>query len=653
MTLAAGSRIGKYEILAPLGAGGMGEVYRALDPHLRREVAIKILHADVFTDPLRRRRLEQEARTAGALNHPNLLTIYDLDEHDGAPFIVSELLMGQTLREAMTGGALPPRKAIALALQIAAGLEAAHEKGIVHRDLKPENIFVTPDGRVKILDFGLAKISEPIAHDDSTHTVMKTAPGTLMGTLAYMSPEQVRAEAADERSDIFAFGSVLYEMLWGRFAFRKASGGETIAAILTEDPMTSALVDVAPGLVAIVQHCLEKDPDRRFQTAHDLAFALRSDLPPSPSIPIAPSRSKRRGVLVAGFVLAAALLAALMLPMRRLWPREVTETHSLKSSPPVNAAARDAVLRGRSYIVRGDPESLNRSLLYFKQAVKSDPNYAPAYAGVADAYEELATFGVMLPTEAFPPAKEAALTALRLDPNLAEAHASLGMIQTKYDWDWKAADESFRRAIELNPQYDLAHEEYALLLMVTGHADQAIAHCKRAFELSPLGRQAIGELPFMFYLAHQYDASIAQYRRAIELDPESLEDREGAADAYAAAGRNAEAFAQYQQWAHMARYPEPIIDDLARSYASAGMPGYWRKRLRMEQIEEEETHDVFTYRRASLHARLHQTDQSLEWLERAYAEHNGRLIYLRVDPVFDALHREPRFENLAKRIGLP
>ena len=223
MTLAAGSKLGPYEIVSPLGAGGMGEVYRARDERLKRDVAIKVLPASYSQDAERLRRFEQEAQAAGGLNHPNITAVYDIGTENGAPYIVSELLDGETLRARLAGGAFTPRRAIGHGLQIAQGLAAAHEKGIVHRDLKPENVFVTNDGRVKILDFGLAKLTEPDSGDRSQTNLPTLTPGTepgvVLGTLGYMSPEQVRGKPADARSDIFSFGAILYEMLSGRRAF--------------------------------------------------------------------------------------------------------------------------------------------------------------------------------------------------------------------------------------------------------------------------------------------------------------------------------------------------------------------------------------------------------------------------------------------------
>jgi Tol biopolymer transport system component/tRNA A-37 threonylcarbamoyl transferase component Bud32 len=303
MALESGSQLGPYEILAPLGAGGMGEVWRARDPRLGREVAIKVLPTAASADPERLRRFEQEARAAGALNHPNILVIYDIGMHEGAPYIVSELLEGETLRErlrsdskpassaprvasevsertAPPAAALSQRKAIHYATQIAQGLAAAHEKGIVHRDLKPENLFITRDGHVKILDFGLAKLTQPVEAEASMTALPTSAPATepgmVLGTVGYMSPEQVRGQPADHRTDIFSFGLILYEMLAGRAAFRRETGAETMTAILKEDPPELTTPGISPAVERVVDYCLEKDPAARFQSARDLGFALEA-----------------------------------------------------------------------------------------------------------------------------------------------------------------------------------------------------------------------------------------------------------------------------------------------------------------------------------------------------------------------------------------
>ena len=275
MSLTPGTRLGPYEILAIIGAGGMGEVYRARDGRLKREVAVKILPLAAATDSSRRQRFEFEARTVAALNHPNIVAIYDVGAEDGVSYIVSELIEGQPLR----GSSLGLRKSLDCAVQIANGIAAAHAAGIVHRDLKPENIMLTRDGRVKILDFGLARLNAPPTADAATETLtVQTEPGMVMGTVGYMSPEQVRGKEADPRSDIFSYGVILYEMLSGHRAFHGDTAVETMTAILKQEPPD--LPDSVPsGVRQIVHHCLEKDPDNRFQSARDLSFALAAMSP--------------------------------------------------------------------------------------------------------------------------------------------------------------------------------------------------------------------------------------------------------------------------------------------------------------------------------------------------------------------------------------
>ena len=320
MALAAGTILGQCEIRSPLGAGGMGEVYRAHDTRLNREVAIKVLPESVSSDPERLRRFEQEARAAAALNHPNILAVYQMATHEGVSYMVTELLEGETLRERLRRGAIPLRNAIDFGVQIARGLAAAHEKGIVHRDLKPENLFVTKDGRVKILDFGLAKLTQAqsSSEQDAPTLTEETEAGVVMGTVGYMAPEQVRGQKADHRADIFALGAILYEMLAGKRAFQKPTSPETMTAILNEDPPSISQItkDLPLAMQRVLQRCLEKNPEQRFHSAHDLAFALEamSDSAISSHAANPPERKKsaRRRTAIAAALVAAALGVAVL-----------------------------------------------------------------------------------------------------------------------------------------------------------------------------------------------------------------------------------------------------------------------------------------------------------------------------------------------------
>jgi serine/threonine protein kinase/Tol biopolymer transport system component len=340
--LTSGVHLGPYEIFSVLGAGGMGEVYRGRDPRLGRDVAIKVLPANASADPGRLHRFEQEARAAAALNHPNILAVYDVGLHDGVPYIVSELLDGETLRPRLAGGPLPVRTALDYGVQIAHGLAAAHEKGIVHRDLKPDNVFITTDGRVKILDFGLAKLVDTEASGAiAVATVLptaapKTKPGLVLGTSGYMSPEQVRGALVDRRTDIFALGVVLYEMVTGRRAFERGTVPETMTAILRDDipDIHSSTSQVSLSLEQVLRRCLDKDPLRRFQSTQDLAFAL-STVGSSPSSapaavlgPVTPTTNWRRRVAIAA--IAIGLLAAGAAAMVVLRPRPAAPAAAIR-----------------------------------------------------------------------------------------------------------------------------------------------------------------------------------------------------------------------------------------------------------------------------------------------------------------------------------
>ncbi|MEA2203435.1 MAG: eukaryotic-like serine/threonine-protein kinase [Blastocatellia bacterium] len=373
MNIATGTLLGRYEIRALIGAGGMGEVYRATDKSLGRDVAIKVLPPDLSLNADRLQRFEQEARATSALNHPNIVAIFDFGNYQGSPYIVSELLTGETLRDRLITSALPARKAIECAVQIARGLGAAHDKGIIHRDLKPENVFLTVDGHTKILDFGLAKlIDEPVAADDSSSQAptrrISTQPGTVLGSAGYMSPEQVRGRPTDSRSDIFSFGAVLYEMVTGQRAFRGESSVETMNSILKDEPPPIDIMErgIGPALERFIAHCLEKQPQDRFQSARDLAFNLESitsqsgvysSVSGSRLTPPA-AKSRKWPMLAALLLLSAGLLALVFFLGRKM------------STPQLPVYTQLTFRRGSIYTARFTPDGKG---IYFSAAWNGNP----------------------------------------------------------------------------------------------------------------------------------------------------------------------------------------------------------------------------------------------------------------------------------------
>jgi Tol biopolymer transport system component len=380
VTLSPGTKLGDYEVIGLLGAGGMGEVYRARDARLRRDVAIKVLPASLVNDAERLRRFEQEAQATAALNHPNILAVFQMGTYEGVPYLVSELLDGSTLREHLMRGPMPLRKVIDYGVQIARGLAAAHDNGVVHRDLKPENLFIMKDGRAKILDFGLAKLTyRKLAQAASVPTVSQgTDPGVVMGTVGYMAPEQVGGKPADHRADIFAFGAILYEALTGTRAFKKPTAAETMSAILNEEPPPASQIvaGVPPALQKVVHRCLEKDPAQRFQSASDLAFALESlsDFGAPSSVLAPPAKAARGWWYAAGaalVILAAALAVFLSRPRSSLVPAtewvQITNFADSVNSPALSPDGRMLTF------LRGDDTFTTLGQVYVMLLPHGDP----------------------------------------------------------------------------------------------------------------------------------------------------------------------------------------------------------------------------------------------------------------------------------------
>ncbi len=800
MTLPAGTRLGPYEILAPIGAGGMGEVYRARDPRLGREVAIKVLPAEFSERPERLNRFEQEARSASALNHPNIISVYDVGCEGTTSYIAMELVEGQSLRELLAADPPPLSKALAIAAQIADGLAKAHGAGIVHRDLKPENVMVTKDGFAKILDFGLAKVTQrkpdgPPLSGVPTATAA-TEPGVALGTIGYMSPEQVRGLPVDSRSDIFSFGAILYELLTGRRAFRGVSPADTLSAILKEEPpeLSRGGAEFPPALGRVVRRCLEKNREERFESARDLAFALREaanlstpsaesgapSRPPARRLPTWPLALLGAAGLLAAFLIgnsrglrgrlwpganAARIDSIAVLPLanlsgdpqqeyfadgmteelisdlakisalrvtsrttvmrykssskslpeiarelgvdavvegsvtragsqvkitaqlidavndRHLWAdsfqRELKDVLALQGEvaraiageigvrltpqersrltdrKAVNPEAYELYLKGQYHLFRRSAADALKSLEYFQQAAQKQPDYALAYAAIAEAYETAAgsVQGALPPREAFPSAKAAAMRAVELDPTLGEAYASLAWSSFVFDRDWKTAENQFQRALQLDTNYPIAHENYAMFLTRMGRFEEATREITRAQELDPASVSVNTMMGIVLSLGRRYDEAIPRLRRVLKVDPNFVRARFGLGLALIQKRQYDEAIAELQKGVALSGGGAAQLAALGYAYAVANRRA---EALAIVETLEQRSRERYVPPAmvAGVLSSLGERDQALAWLEKALEERDPWITSLKVEPMYDALRSDPRFVDLLRRVGL-
>ena len=793
-----GQTISHYTITEKLGRGGMGEVYKAEDNRLRRSVAVKFLSDELSRDPKSVERFEREATAASGLNHPHICVVHDIGEHAGRHFIVMELLEGMPLDEKINRQPLPSDVAIDLAVQIADALAAAHAKGIVHRDIKPGNIFVTEHGQAKLLDFGLAKTAAG-SHSSGASGFQGaqatqahlTLPGEVMGTVAYMSPEQVRGEPLDARSDLFSFGAVLFEMVTGRLAFSGATSGVVQEAILNRAPAWEGAPPVsAPGLGEIIGKALEKDRALRHQSAADLRADLQRVKRDTDSARLAATHSfahtrggKRwRPGLAAG--VAAVGLCAVTAAAWSVWSRSsrdaiesiavlpfdnssgdanaeylsdgLTESviNNLSQVPSLRVSARSAVFRykGKSsdpqragqdlrvrtvlsgrLLVKGDTlvvrtdlmdvtngsqlwgqeysrkltdvialqEDLSREIsqrlrlrltmeeqqkvtkrytenpeayqLYLKgryywhkrsvdgllkakdyllQAVETDPGYALAYVGLADVYNLSSFFNLAPPRDIMPKAKAAAVRALEIDEQLADAHVSLGYASFTYDWDWPATVKHFDRALALNRTAILNHSQYPFYLTVAGQPDEAIDVARRAFEQDPVSASLSHTLAVQLALAGKHDLAIEECRRTLDLDPNFAVSYEVMGTAFAAKGMYREALPLVEK--AVALGPGNIVSRATLGFVRAHL-GQRKEALQIldDLAATSKTRYVPAQAFATVYVGLRDNDRAFEWLEKAYEERVNRLAYLRLEPTWDAIRTDARFQALLRRIGLP
>ena len=779
----------------------MAEVYLAQDTQLRRSVALKLLSDKFAFDESHLHRFALEARAASSLNHPNILTIYEVGQVEHIHFIATELVEGQTLRKRLAKVRLNLSEALDISIQVAAALTAAHAVGIVHRDIKPENIMVRTDGFVKVLDFGLAKLTEKSVDTSSTDsqvpTIVRfdTEPGAVMGTTRYMSPEQVRGLRLDSRTDIWSLGVTLYEMITGRQPFDAPSTGDVIVAILEREPvpLDRHVREAPPDLQLILSKALTKDISQRYQRAQDLMNDLRRlkrrqeieielGQPTLPHISAGSAGSSSGGTVISGQQVSFGSLgfassssasrkrrmskkidsiAILPLtnesgdPETEYLADGITETiiNTLSKLPKLRVMARSTVFRYKGKQVdpqqvgfdlgirsvfmgrllqRGDKLIINTELIdvadgsqlwgeqynrkhteilavqdeiateisdklrlkltqtekkqltkrstenieayhlylkgryywnkrtgpalirgrdYFRQAIDVDPNYALAYAGLADSYTVLASWSIAPSSETFPKSRVAATKALELDNTLSEAHASLGFVNAVYDWNWDKAEKEFKQAMKASPTYATAHEWYALFLSWTGRHDEAIAAAKLAQNLDPLTPIITSVVGVVLHYAARYEEAIAEYEKVLELDPAFLPALCFRGAAYAQLGMYEKAIADEHTALKVGGPTSLALDILGHTLAISGdRQGAEETLEKLRDLAKERYVSPFSM--AHTYVGLGQHDRAMECLEQACEERFHRVATIKVDPSFAPLHSDPRFQKLLERMGL-
>ena len=780
----------------------MGEVYRATDTKLGRAVALKVLPPEMASMPERLERFRREAKALAALDHPGIVTVYSVEEADGVHFLTMQLVEGEPLDRVIPEGGLPLDRILDIAAALAEALTAAHEKGIVHRDLKPANVMVAKDGRVKVLDFGLARMSatdQEASGDSELPTYLRTREGVVMGTVPYMSPEQVSGREVDHRTDIFSLGIVLYEMTSGLRPFKGNSSAELASAILrdTPRPLGELRGGLPESLQRAIDRCLQKSASDRFPSARELREALRASrgassskeaqtleiesidkqaINPQSRIGNPKSKSWSFGLLVlllavGGFFgyqylspangkissiavlpfenrssdadtdylsdgLAESLIYRLsqipdlkvsppssvfryrgketdpqvvakqlevdsvmtgrmvkrgdhltisveLVDVRNdttLWGEQYERKMSdllatqreiaaeitnklrveLSGESEQNLAKRDTdsneayqlYLKGRFHLNQRTNESLKRAVIFYRQAIEKDPNFALAYSGLAATYAIFPIWSVGLPKDSMPQAKAAALRALELDDSLAEAHAALGLYLHYFEFDRAGGEKEMRRAIQLNPNYATAHEWLAVdILTALKRFDEAVAEIKRAEELDPLSSVVGTNAGYTLVFARRYDEAIAQLKRVLTLDPNYAYALYTLGYAFDGKGMYAEAIVEYRR--SLALNDDPFAKALlVRSLAKSGKRDEALKLVAQLKADSAQRY-VSHYCLAIAYTALGEKEEALMLLEKDLAERSSFVSYSAGEPALDDLRDDPRFKALLKRMNLP
>jgi eukaryotic-like serine/threonine-protein kinase len=782
-----GRILGHYRVLEQIGAGGMGVVYRARDERLDRDVALKVLPPRVLADEAARKRFRKEARALSRLNHPNIETVYDFDSDGQVDFLVIEYLPGVSLDEKLAAGSLPEKETVRLGSQLAEGLAAAHEQGVVHRDLKPGNLRLTAEGRLKILDFGLAKLLHPVSGTAPTESLSETQAGA--GTPPYMAPEQLLGERVDSRADIYALGAVLYEMAAGGRPFPETQRSRLTDAILHEPPVAPRAMNprISPALENIILKCLEKEPENRYQSVNELTVDLRRlTSTASSAAAAAPIRRgrRRRAVSALAIVLLAGTVAGLwalrgwqtkrtakvhisslaVLPLenlsgdpsqdyfadgmteelinrlarmvetrvisrtsimqykgvhkplreiardlgvdavvegsvaraddrvrisadlvvaateQHLWGDSYTrELHEVLEMQDEVAEAIARQIRGTLLMRRATPaagsreigptvyeeylwgryewnqrttEGTNAALEHFRRVIAQDASYAPAYSGMADCYVTLwLSLGALSREQALPQAREALRRALLLDPDLADAHSTLGTVRMYADWDWPGSEAEFKRAIALNPSYATARHWYGLHLAFRGQTPEARQELERARELDPLSPIIRLNLAWVQFVAGHSDALIAASQKELARDSSFWDAHWDLGTAYVQQGELEKGIAELEKAVELSHNSAATLSSLGYALGRAS------KRPEAEQVlrklhQRALREPVAAEEIAMVYIGLGDSNDGLLWLEQAYRAHSKGLVLLKADPWYRSLAAEPRYQALLRKVGL-
>jgi serine/threonine-protein kinase len=766
MELKSGDKLGPYEIASTIGKGGMGQVYRARDTRLGREVAIKVL-LEIRGSATSHARFFREARAAGALNHPNIVAIYDIGATEDSPYIVMELVTGESLRARLRQGPFSIGRTLVIASQMADGLECAHQAGFVHRDLKPDNIMLTQNDHVKILDFGLAK-ETPLPGDDDAETMLTMA-GTVVGTPGYMSPEQARGQVVGQESDQFSLGLIVYEMLCGMQPFRRGSMAETMAAVIANEP-PALPASVPPRLSAIVLRTLAKNPLLRYPSCHELKAALANALAPivagsstqtitaamaAPATSAATGRSRLVTVQTApaiavlpftdlspdqdqayfcegiaedtisalscvpglrvvsrgssfrfrgpdfdlrdiaeklnvnsvlegrvrkvgdklritaqlvnaenGFSIwserydghirdvftiqdeiSSAIVASLKLKLAEQKKEEIKRRYT------DNLEAYNAYLKGRFAWNKRTPAGLRAAVEHFEQALASDPEYALAWSGVADCCIVPSYYGYADPRQTMPRGKAAALKALDIDPDLAEVHATLGMITGLYEYEWRKAEACFQRALEINPNHAIARMWYACFnLAPMGRLEEAAKEARRARDIDPLNQSVCSVVGMIDYWRRRYDEAIPELSNVLAMDPNFPIAHVYLGLALHDSGRGEEAFEHCRKAIAATDKGAMGMAVLGNFYGAAGE--HAKARAVLEDLRQLSARTYVSANLAALvHIGLGDLDSAFEALHHATNMRASDLAWIASEPLYDGLRVDPRFPDILRRIG--